>query len=93
MGQLARLRCRLQCAVDSEPNIALVLMQASLGWVRRVESRVFEFGFRGQDRLASRIVNLFEINNGPRSFGSLDAVVHVSISPVRHDELWRFAIK
>jgi hypothetical protein len=29
----------------------------------------FGFGFGGQDRLASRIVNLFEINNGSRLFG------------------------
>jgi hypothetical protein len=36
--------------------------------LERVESRVFGFGFWRQDRLASRIVNLFEINNGSRRF-------------------------
>lgn len=34
-----------------------------------VEDGLFGFRFWGQDRLASRIVNLFEINNGSRHFG------------------------
>lgn len=50
--------------MGSEPSIALALMHPTLGFVLRVESRVFGLGFGGQDRLASGIVNLFEINNG-----------------------------
>jgi hypothetical protein len=70
----------LQCAVGSEPNIALVLVQALLGWIRRVGSRFFKVGFRGQDRLSSRVVNpagLTEVSLPLRDCGAIFFVVQV----------------
>jgi hypothetical protein len=50
--------------LGGEQNIALLPMPASLHAARRVESRVFGFGFWRQDRLVSAIVNLLSMTIG-----------------------------